>query len=1440
MNPNKSIIPESHQAGERERRLDEVLGRYFEALETGPGPEPEEFLARFPDLAAELRDYFQDEEWASRWTVPLRSVTQALRSPPGPDAAALPAPGQRIGDCDLLAEVGRGGMGVVYRARQVTLNRVVALKMILAGAFASTEEVQRFRREAEAAAALDHPHIVPIYHVGEHDSRPYFTMKLVEGGSLAQKPPVATRGLVALMVKVARAVHHAHQRGVLHRDLKPGNILLDAAGEPHVTDFGLARRLSDDATLARSGALVGTPGYMAPEQAAVTPGGVSTAADVYGLGAVLYYLLTGRPPFHGPTPLDVLIQVREQEPDPPRRSRPEVPRDLETVCLKCLHKDPARRYPDAAALADDLQRFLDNEPVLARRPGVVERLARWGRRRPLGVALIAVSLLALVTAVAGMAWHTASLTEALSAVQEREGRLKEALAAGQEREREVRRHLYVADVRLSHQFFWKNGAIPAMRAQLGRHVTGPGDEDNREFAWHYLDHLLHIGQMRALRGHDGDVFGVAYAPDGRTLASVGADGTIRLWDPATLRQRSVLRGHQGAVRAVAFAPDGRTLATTGDDGTIRLWDPADGKERLQRTGHEGGAGCLAYSPDGRRLASGGRDKTIRIWDIAAGRELANHSRDAEIAALTFLGDGETLAGTDLDPGTGVELWTPGKKKPFGIVEGPGPHPWFFCVAAVPHSGEVVAGRSSGQLCLCGPGTTLTPFLDEESRLPVRAVAVSPDGRYATSGGDDSTVRVWDFRRRTICFIGKGHESGVWGVAFSPDGHEVASASADGTVRLWAWDHPQDHDTLRPALDPFGPMAFAADGRAMAAACRDGTVRLLDPTSWQEQGRLNAPNSMVRAIALSRNGQFAATSAEDRTLRFWDARSGRPEALLPCAAVGDYLAFSPDGTLLAVAGRDGSVSLRRRSDGREQPLFRLPGAPSALAFSPSGTTLAAATLSALVLWDMAEGKERARLSCDAGFESLAFLPDGRTLITAGVANRLAFWDVISPGVPVLSRDLLGDSPGVPHAITVSTDGRTIAVADASNIWIIDGASRRVRRRLNRGLQALTALGFCGDGRRLVGVGYEGRVFAWDLTSGTLDGPPDQHLAGVRALAFTPDGQTMLTGSHDPPPKMDLYPRSFWIKNVRSFIEDRTPTAVRLWDPATGRQRCALALPVAVSLECLALAPDGRTTAAGCSAGVIRLWDLVSRRELLTLFTNEADKARWQRVNLFLKAGWPSEEKFQTTVQAVAFSPNGQLLATANDDGRVQLWDTGSGRELRVLCAEGHTAALAFAPDGATLALGRDKAVELWDVASGQLRQSLDGHTAAVSALAYSADGHLLASGSQDWTVKLWDPAAAKERATLIGHRHVVASLAFSPDGRTLASGGHDRVVRLWHVATGQELLALSTTCAVKSIAFSPDGRTLAGAGEDPTSSEAAFLWRAPGLAARAPDVRQGND
>ncbi|HEV3435890.1 MAG TPA: serine/threonine-protein kinase, partial [Gemmata sp.] len=443
-------------------RLSQIIAEFLQAIDAGTSPHPEDYVRRYPDLAEQLRGFFSDQEKMNRLAAPLRPDDPDATQPPGPDlhsATLTHAPhgeagtGQTgsvgtiryFGDYELIAEIARGGMGVVFKARQVTLNRTVAVKMILKGEFAGPQDVQRFRAEAEAAGNLDHPNILPIHEVGEHEGQQYFSMKLVEGGSLANKlcenPHPTIQSLVELLSRIARAVHFAHQRGILHRDIKPANVLIDQDGTPYITDFGLAKRVEGDSTLTQSGAILGTPSYMAPEQARGERQ-LSTGVDVYSLGAILYEVVTGHPPFKGASVVDTLIQVREKEPEHPRKLNPNADRDLSVIALKCLEKDPSRRYESATALADDLDRWCRSEPITARPIGALERGRKLIRRNPVVATLVTLLSIAVVfgttisTFFAIQSSHRAVLAEwnekdaldNLALVTKKEGELRDALS----------------------------------------------------------------------------------------------------------------------------------------------------------------------------------------------------------------------------------------------------------------------------------------------------------------------------------------------------------------------------------------------------------------------------------------------------------------------------------------------------------------------------------------------------------------------------------------------------------------------------------------------------------------------------------------------------------------------------------------------------------------------------------------------------------------------------------------------------------------------------------------------------------------------------------------------------------------------------------------------------------------------------------------------------
>jgi eukaryotic-like serine/threonine-protein kinase len=641
-----------------------------------------------PDAAATLPPASAASESA---TLPPRA--EFTKAPPAtlpPDAgqnglsAGAADRGSSPAGYEILGELGRGGMGVVYKARQNKLQRTVALKMILGGGHASGADLERFRTEGESIARLQHPHIVQIYEVGEHNGLPYFSLEFCGGGSLEKKlagTPLPPREAAALVERLAQAMQAAHEQKVIHRDLKPANVLLAEDGTPKITDFGLAKKL-DEVGKTQTGSIMGTPSYMAPEQAGGKSKDLGPACDIYALGAVLYECLTGRPPFRAATPLDTVLQVVSDEPVPPTQLNAKVPRDLETICLKCLQKERGKRYASAANLADDLRRFQAGEAIQARPVGKVERTVKWVQRRPMIAALLAAVVLVTAVGVGAFGWAFGEALEArddaiternktaealietekarnqadadrkAARLAEKEAKARataEAVAkdaarqaekkagdearAARQAEQEAQQEKQRAEAekkRAEEQLTRAEWLVYAGKLALAQSAF---QEGNGGLALDYLDacqwnlrgwehdHLwTRFNAKLTLLGHTGPVSSVAFSPDGKRIVTGSHDGTAKVWDAEQGQEVLTLKGHTSLVNSVAFSPDGKRIVTGSWDRTARVWDAEQGREVLTLKGHTGQVTSVAFSPDGKRIVTGSDDKTAKVWDLDKGRE----------------------------------------------------------------------------------------------------------------------------------------------------------------------------------------------------------------------------------------------------------------------------------------------------------------------------------------------------------------------------------------------------------------------------------------------------------------------------------------------------------------------------------------------------------------------------------------------------------------------------------------------------------------------------------------------------------------------------------------------------------------------------------------------------------------------------------------------------
>ncbi len=1000
-------------------------------------------------------------------------------------AAPVPLTGS-FGDYELIEEIARGGMGVVYKARQKSLSRLVALKMVLGGPLASAATRQRFLAEARAAANLQHPNIIAIHEVGEHEGQPFFSMDYVEGRSLAELlrgGPLPPRRAAAYGQTIAEAVHCAHQRGILHRDLKPSNVLIDHFDQPRVTDFGLAKRLTGDSDLTVSGQVLGSPNFMSPELVLGRHREVGPASDVYSLGALLYHLLTGRPPFQAATLTEVLRQVATTEPAPPRLLNASIPRDLETICLKCLEKDIPRRYPTAQALADELGRFLRGEPILARPVGLAGKAVKWCQRNPLLAGAVGLAAVSLLAGLGGVSWQWRR-AEAHRAHAEAEALL-------------ARRNAYAADMR-EVQRALEEEDLGRARELLDRYwPAGNKEVDLRSWEWRYLWARCQSDDSFTLCRYTNAVTAVAFSPDGKWLATRREDGAVALWDAAARRLQTELSAvaFGGCEKALAFSPQKNLLAWTSEDAAsdkslVCLGSPG-ARDVLVSLSQPEAVRSIAFSRDSPTLATMGYSGTVRLWD------LESHQ------LVTSLPNS-----TNTDTASSSPLWS----KSYGQVLFSPDNCWLAI-------GEL--GRRI-RLVDWKTGKEREPIAVPAPADGVAALAFSPDSRLlaAGCGGGDNDIHLWDLTTGATVARLEGHSGWVAALAFSPDGQTLASAGADQTLRLWDVTSRKEKRRFRGHTDEVWAVAWSSDGKSLVTGGKDGTVRFWNPADQEPPASVQVPGENLSwglAFLPDSKGLLALTQAEGAVVQ-WDLstmHAGQGMSFLGTNHTA--LDLSPDGRWLALGDERGNISVWDFTGRRLATNLVLPGCSiSVLFFSPRGSLLTGANTGPGIprgkIWSVPGWREVSvqGIKLKDGLDA-AFSPDDRLFVAGYTDGTAAWWDVAT-------RERRAFFPchyagGV--WVACSPDGRLFAtggmVDGLLTTWDTATLTPQPFGRASRnGLQHLI---FSRDSQRLVasGMSPRGVVKLWDAVIGRDVATLPGRFGFINHILFSPDGNTLLAAS-----------------------------------------------------------------------------------------------------------------------------------------------------------------------------------------------------------------------------------------------------------------------------------------------------------------------------------------
>jgi len=1303
-------------------------------------------------------------------------ITESARGPESLLESRRPAlqfdeVNRRVGAYEITGELGRGGMGVVYAARHEKTGREVALKMLLLRGDDDRRAIERFEIEARAVARLRHTNVIRVSDIATGDALAYMAMEKITGGSLGER--LKRQGKLALDVGlgialgVARGLQHAHERAIVHRDLKPDNILLKSDGEPVVTDFGLAKALDQQSRgLSKTGEFMGTLAYMPPEQASGDHARIDGRADVYALGATLFEMLTGRPPFQGDSQAELMAQVLFQEAPSISDFVPDAPEDLCVILERCLAKEPDWRYRSAGALAEDLERLLEGEPIEARGFNRLERVQIWRERNPLLAKLALASVLVFsLSGAAVVAWsirrsvreqldrqrqETAAASReakarakgeqqaraALKKAEESRQLSQRSLAAAEQARGEAERAQAESERSRRQAERSRSSAVEAQRRAETTIAEGFLEKAETEFnnlrlghaaafAAQALSHPFRKGDRtgQRLRKRSQDLIRIAVSRAGwewttptslpepsftiassyrRSRLAAGAGRDILLWNLKTGRHELRLSGHEEIVQSLDFSPDGRRLASASWDRTVRLWNPLRGTLDQTLLGHTDKVMAVEFSPDGQRLASGGLDRSVRIWDFEKGK-----------TSITIRG----LSGR------------------------------VSSLSYFPDNERLAVGLLNRQVIILSTKTGAQLKTLRGHTQVVTALRVAPDGSYIASASKDGELRLWEVATGLCRKAVKAHAGVIYDLDLSPDGAQLVTASEDGRVGLWSSADGRKLRDLR--ADPSIP-AYAVrfvgstESPQIAVSAADRSLRLMD-LKGQTSSLVSGQISTSTAIALSPGSGCIYNPDERGTIRSWDLKTGKARGALSLGgAVTTISSRHPgrlwvghgDGRITALnSGKLGKLAehvahpkqairavieldgrrLLSATNGGELAVWRIPGllSPASAAAKPPAKLIARLS------------RPKAPISC------LALSPDGKEFAVGELSGRVSRWSCVSETPKLIGE--LGKLRG-------GARGLSYHPRNPKLLFCVSGAG---------GLTLLRS----SDGKQIFRV--------------------EAHRSAATCLAISPDGDSVVTGAED--------------------------GSIMLWDVVTGQRLRRL---WGVSLAVRQLAFTKGAVYAASDDRTVRRWRIAGGRLL-----------KRRRIGFWAKRGalTPQGSGFvgvaespkgvmSTSGQALALGSLGSVsavavwgelsprVATGHADGLVVLWDPSTGKEIRRFA--GHSKAitrLVFFRSGSLLASASiDRSARIWDCASGYEACTLKGHRSGVTAIAASKDG-LFATGTAAGVIVLWNASTGLELRRIQAHRLQVNDLIFEPTtgpNRRLISASKDRVIGLWRVSDGR--------------------------------------------------------